>query len=198
MNATAEAAPARPGRSRSQACDDAILAATLDVLGESGYGGMTMSMVIERAGVSSATLYRRWTTKLELVTAAVMTLVPTPPDFDTGSLEGDLEALVGDVAAGLDGRRQDVAEVFAAEKTRRPDLAAMVQERFVEPRIREVEHLLARAKARGEITKALPAEHVLSVLVGPLHHRAFSLGKTLTPAFRRSVVAATAGFLTAP
>ena len=61
----------RPGRQRSEAAGELILATTLDCLREYGYAGLTMAGVIERAGVSSATLYRRWATKPELVAAAV-------------------------------------------------------------------------------------------------------------------------------
>src|SRR5207249_6554662 len=74
----------RRGRRRSEAADDAILAATLELLPERGYRALAMAAVIERAGVSSATLYRRWTTKHDLVVAALATLVPDPVDVDTG------------------------------------------------------------------------------------------------------------------
>ena len=66
----AASTPVRPGRQRSQAADEAILSATLDLLSERGYGGFTVSAVIDRSGVSSATLYRRWPTKQQLVAAA--------------------------------------------------------------------------------------------------------------------------------
>src|SRR5690606_19453403 len=55
--------PARAGRQRDPAADEAILAATLELLAEGGYGTLTVAAVIERAGVSSATLYRRFATK---------------------------------------------------------------------------------------------------------------------------------------
>jgi AcrR family transcriptional regulator len=42
---------ARPGRQRSEAADSAILSATLDLLAERGYGGLTMAAVISRSGV---------------------------------------------------------------------------------------------------------------------------------------------------
>ena len=68
---TSRAADSGATPNRGEAADAAILDATIEVLGEQGYGGLTVSAVIERAGVSSATLYRRWPTKLELVMAAI-------------------------------------------------------------------------------------------------------------------------------
>src|SRR5689334_19207728 len=95
---------ARPGRHRSEVADEAIHRATLELLVEHGYSGLTMAAVIERAGVSSATLYRRYTTKQELVSAAVATLVPAVTPVDTGTLEGDIAALVRDIAHSVSVR----------------------------------------------------------------------------------------------
>src|SRR5689334_1553080 len=108
----------RPGRQRSAAVDEVILAATLDQLGRDGYDGFTVASVIERAGVSSATLYRRWPTKLELVMAAVSTLAPEPLGVDTGTLAGDLEALTQDLAASALRKRDDVADAVRTERRR--------------------------------------------------------------------------------
>jgi AcrR family transcriptional regulator len=191
---SASASP-RPGRHRSEACDTAILEATLDELAASGYGGLTVSAVIARAHVSSATLYRRWATKLELVTAAIQTLVLPPEDIDTGALASDLEQLVDRMAASMQHRREDVADAIAVETQRNPELAGMIRERFIAPRLRHLDALLARAKARGEVDRPPSAEVVLSLLVGPMHHRVFTLEKDLTPSFRKTVVRSVLGAL---
>ncbi len=99
--ADCEVIRARPGRQRSEAADQAILSATLDLLAIDGYGGLTMAAVIARSGVSSATLYRRWPTKQQLVAAAVASLHAEIIDVDTGSLDGDLAAVVGSIAASM-------------------------------------------------------------------------------------------------
>ena len=62
---------ARRGRPRSPEADDAIRAATVDLLTTEGYANLTMSGVAAEAGVSTATLYRRWRNKAELVTDAI-------------------------------------------------------------------------------------------------------------------------------
>lgn len=96
-----DAAPRR-GRPRDAARDRALLDATLAVLAESGYGGLTTAAVAARAKVSTATLYRRWSSKEDLVIAAASThtqdLEAQP---DTGTLEGDLRARLRDKAAAL-------------------------------------------------------------------------------------------------
>ena len=181
---------ARPGRQRSRAADDSILAAALNVLAADGYGGLTMSAVIVAAGVSSATLYRRWPTKQQLVAAALASLHSAVVDIDTGSLEGDVAEFLRSSADTMSVRRADLAEDVAVELRRNPDFRAAVNEKFVVPRLVVLGHILDRARNRGELGPGLSAEVAMSFINGPLHHRVFVMGGEPTPAFLRSVVAA--------
>ncbi len=173
----------RPGRQRSQAADDAILSATLELLSERGYGGFTVSAVIERSGVSSATLYRRWPTKQQLVAAAVASIVPQPTAADTGTLGGDLKAFLVDFAQSIAARREDIAEGLAHEVKHNPELAAALREKFLVPRLDELEKVLARALRRRELTDCPSTEIAYSLVVGPIYHRAFVMAKPLTADF---------------
>jgi AcrR family transcriptional regulator len=191
MPAPEAPAPAaiRPGRQRSDACDAAILDATLRLLGERGYSGLTVAAVIEAAGVSSATLYRRWPTKQDLVAAAVATMVPEPANTDTGSLAGDLAAFLQHVASSIAARQEGIADALSIEKKHNPELAALLRARFREPRLAELRAIFVRAKRRGEVSAVPPTEVALSLIAGPLYHRSSSLGEPLTPAFMRAAAA---------
>ena len=82
-----------PGRPRDARHDQAILAATLRILQEKGYGGLTIEGVAARAGVGRPTIYRRWPSKPALVVAAlVQSARLAVPVLDTGSLRRDLIA----------------------------------------------------------------------------------------------------------
>ena len=59
------------GRPRNAAHDEAIMAAVLVELESMPYSKLAVDNVARRAGVAKTTLYRRYPTKLELVTAAV-------------------------------------------------------------------------------------------------------------------------------
>jgi AcrR family transcriptional regulator len=203
-SATADvAAPRnRPGRQRSEAADQAILAAALEVLAEDGYGGMTMAAVIARAGVSSATLYRRWPTKQELVAAALASLHPAIVDDDTGALEDDLVAFVRSVARSMSVRREDIHQDIAVALSGEPEFRAAVNEKFVAPRVAVLSRILERAQARGELGSGEPgrrltAEAATSFVIGPLHHRVYVMGKPASPAFQRGVVVAAVASLRA-
>src|SRR4051794_23590692 len=84
------------GRPRDPARDEAILGAALGLVAECGYERTTVDKIAARAGVSKPTIYRRWPHgKDELVAAAVSARrEDMKPDIDTGSLRGDLLALV--------------------------------------------------------------------------------------------------------
>src|SRR5579863_5183615 len=91
----AEVVP-RGGRPRDDAREQAILDAAIDLLAEVGYEAMSIEAVAVRAKSSKATIYRRWPGKAELVADAIRRRTePTLADLpDTGSLRGDLLALV--------------------------------------------------------------------------------------------------------
>jgi AcrR family transcriptional regulator len=182
MSSTVEA-KTRPGRQRSVEADRAILSAALDELAEAGYAGFTVAAVITRAGVSSATLYRRWATKEELVAAALASLHPEPVDIDTGSLDGDVAALVARVAKSMAVRRDDLAGVLSAELRRDSELKAAIDAKFVAPRLKLIGDILERAHQRGELADPPSADVAWSLISGPLHHRAYLRNEPLTRAF---------------
>lgn len=177
---------AGPGRHRSAAADAAILDATLQLLRERGYEALTVAAVIERAGVSSATLYRRWPTKHELVAAAIASLAPEAVSIDTGSLEGDLTAFVRHLARSITARG-NIGDLLQSGK-RDPDLVDAIRAKLLTPRLRALAEILDRAVARGELPSAPTPEAFSTFVAGPLHYRSFVLDEPLTQAFQRDVV----------
>ena len=92
--AGAEEAPARGrGRPRSEEADQAILDATLRMVGEHGVAGTTIEGVAAEAGVGKTTIYRRWPNKNDLILAAISNIVPPGDPPDTGTMAGDMAAL---------------------------------------------------------------------------------------------------------
>ncbi|MGR6967979.1 TetR/AcrR family transcriptional regulator [Geodermatophilus sp. URMC 61] len=76
----------------------------IEVLGRSGYAGLTMDAVAMVAGVGKATIYRRWSSKAELL-LGVMDVVGAPvlEVPDTGRLREDLIAVLTQVVELLGG-----------------------------------------------------------------------------------------------
>ena len=96
------------GRRLDESRDAAIASAVVEVLGRSGYAGLTMDAVAMAAGVGKATIYRRWSSKAELL-LSVMDVVGAPvlQVPDTGKLREDLVAVLAGVVelcSGPSGR----------------------------------------------------------------------------------------------
>jgi AcrR family transcriptional regulator len=62
------------GRPRDAGADEAILAATIELLNDGGIANLSMDHVAKRAGVGNATIYRRWPSKEQLVIEALSTV----------------------------------------------------------------------------------------------------------------------------
>ena len=131
-----------------------------------------MDELADVAGVSKATIYRWWPSKETLALDVLLTEWRTERPRSTGSLRGDLLALlrpwVRVVAKRPYGRM--IASLIA-EAQCNPGFGRLWRERFVAVR-REPGHLaFARAIQRGEIAADTDIELALDLLYGPLYHR---------------------------
>ncbi len=149
---------ARVGRKRDHARDAPILDATLEVLAEAGYEGMTIDMVAARAGTARATVYRRWATKADLVLAAAARLSETDVGLDhlpdTGGFREDVIALfVPDTPGDQLVRLQALIGLLMLAKTdkRLADAATLAG---IGPWIEANRVLMQRAVNRGEFPAA--------------------------------------------
>ncbi|MEP6482725.1 MAG: TetR/AcrR family transcriptional regulator [Rhodoglobus sp.] len=169
MTQTDLAEPTKLGRKRDHTRDPEILDAALDVLAETGYDGMTIDMVAARAKAGKATLYRRWPSKNELVIDAVACMKSNDIDYDnlpdTGTLRGDLIAMVKPPSIRDADRKMRVMAAIVSMLAGNPELAETAQQALIEPRARVNRVFFQRAIDRGEI----PTDVDLSMLclIGP-------------------------------
>lgn len=135
--------------------DPAILNAALAALTENGYDATNMDDIAARAGVGKAAIYRRWSSKAALITDVLVYWRPdlrTDDAPDTGSLAGDIEALIERAASYDNGLiTNDLVLRVALEATRDPQLATALDDLMLLRGGRQISTILARAAARGEI-----------------------------------------------
>jgi AcrR family transcriptional regulator len=143
------------GRPMDASRDTDILDAALDVLAEVGYDGMTIDMVAARAKAGKATLYRRWPSKTELVLDAVACMKNSSIDYsnlpDTGSLRGDLVAMIKPLSITDSQKKLKVMAGLVSLLARNPELADVANQVIMAPRIELNRFFLHRAIERGEI-----------------------------------------------
>ena len=139
-----------------------------------------MCGVAGAAGVSTATLYRRWRSKSELVVGVLRAQAEERPIPNTGSLAGDCQALLrGQVEAVLTSPSAAVMAGLVGELARNPELAEAFRSTLVQPRRQELYEMLDRAAARGELRPGVDYDVVADLLYGPLHNRRFITGQTI-------------------
>ena len=168
------------GRPRSSEADKAISEATMALLAEEGWAGLTMSGVAQRAGVSTATLYRRFESKDDLVCAAVATSYDARPDIDHGSLEADLRAKLNEIVERVRGDGGRLVQGVIGEAARNPRLAQILRKTVFVSAHDEVRQMIQRAVDRGEIPPPEDVTLVISLVAGPLFHRLLLTGEPIT------------------
>jgi AcrR family transcriptional regulator len=186
-----EAKP-RLGRKRDHTRDPEILDAALDVLSETGYDGMTIDMVAARAKAGKATLYRRWPSKAELVLDAVVCMKSRDIDLaalpDTGTLRGDLVAMIRPPSIRDSERKLKVMDGIASMIARSPELAAAAQEALVEPRASANRIFFRRAIERGEIPADADIERLCMIGPAMVAYSVLMLGKPVDREFLISTI----------
>ncbi|WP_435227185.1 TetR/AcrR family transcriptional regulator [Streptomyces sp. Tue6028] len=134
----------------------AIFEATLGLLAERGYDGLTIEAVARQAGVNKTTIYRWWPSKPALLRATVLHARALDIDVpDTGSLRGDLVALVEQVVALLTGPHAEPVVRALAGGSGQPELAELTRDLFADRFARE-QPIFERARARGELPATDP------------------------------------------
>lgn len=166
--------PRRRTGGRSARVQDAVARAALAQLLDVGYQGLTIRGVAQAAGVAETTVYRRWPTINHLTAAALLKLTETDnPLPDTGSLEGDLHALLTQIVALLN--RPEVLRVVrsAAAIDRDEDGSVTAgKAAFFDARFAEAGLIVQRAIERGEIAADTDPHLLIEALVAPSYLRA--------------------------
>ncbi|MBB3748974.1 AcrR family transcriptional regulator [Mycolicibacterium sp. BK634] len=155
------------GRPRDSRIDDAVLRATVELLGEVGYARLTIPLVAARAGATPPAVYRRFPTKLELVYEAVF---PTPPGAEL--------PLTGDVESAIRGLLQASIELFSspavhtamsglmAELPAEPGLSARLLGRLQGSTYVRLQQFLDEAAAADRAAKDVDARILLDTIGG--------------------------------
>lgn len=185
-----EPTPTLRGRPRSKELDTSILAATLELASEVGINGMSMDDVAQRAGVSKASIYRRWPSKELLVIDALRSAMGPLDTVDTGDVGADLRAILGDLVQRFSAKERmndilpHLIEVSTHDAALRAELDAYTQLRRVPLRAS-----LERGIARGEIEPDADLDTMIDALLGPIIYRRLLTGATIDDAFIEALMA---------
>lgn len=186
MNAGSPSTAPR-GRPRSERAHRAIVAATQELLVESGYRELTIEGVAARAGVGKQTIYRWWPTRASLVLEAYLAgsdtvALPKPTRSVATDVRRLLDWLVEVLAQPIGG---PVVAGFVADLGHDADLAETFQRDVVPARRLAMLAALERGVERGEIRRDSDLELAVDALHGAVFYRLFLSGEPLDAAFTR-------------
>ncbi|MGE5694876.1 MAG: TetR/AcrR family transcriptional regulator [Candidatus Sericytochromatia bacterium] len=154
------------GRPRDPRIDASILRAAAELLVETGYSNLTMAAIAERAETTKTALYRRWSSKAELVHEAAFPATPTALVAASSSFADDVRAMVEAtrdvfttpvVRAALPGLIADMAAD--------PALNARVMQRF-SGLFAAVRDRVRRAVDEGDASSGADPDRLVEVIGG--------------------------------
>jgi AcrR family transcriptional regulator len=189
---------ARPG-GRTARTAAAVFGAAIEELGVRPYGEISVESIAARAGVHRTTVYRRWGSAAEVISRALVRAAEQEvPVVDTGSLAGDLHALVTSVAEVISSPAGGAVLRTLVVAARTDEEVRGVSERFWQQRRNATETIVGRAVDRGELAAGTDAEALVRAAVAPLYFDVLVSGRpvgatTVQLAVDAALAAAAAG-----
>jgi len=181
--------PSRGGRPRDPSRDGVIRAAILRLLADVGYGALTMDAVASEAGVGKATIYRRWRTKQDLVVDTISDLNRAEAKLeDTGSMEGDLRAMLRQMVSMIGGPTGAATQSLLSTIPHQPALAQAFQDGPLAVWRQSFEELWARAEQRGEVRPGTANSVIAEATSALLVQRWLLTGRPVDEAFAEEVL----------
>lgn len=171
---------AKVGRPRDEGAGQAILDATTQLLIEGGFGRLSVDAVAARAGVGKATIYRRWSSKAELIRATLARFKDAAQSVDTGDLRTDLQEFLRlSVEEFVESPAAHLMPQLAAEAQSDPEVRELLNQ-YAKGRRGVIGDILQRAEARGELRGDLDLEVVIDMLIAPIFVRKLITGAPIT------------------
>ncbi|GAB3664326.1 TetR/AcrR family transcriptional regulator [Streptomyces sparsus] len=178
---------------RSARSRDAILAASMELVGEVGYNKLTIEAIAARAGVGKQTIYRWWPSKAAVLLDA-FTAVVDDPGYQNGLPD------TGDLAADLKGVLRATVDEFNDERFEAPyralavagaadaELAREFVQRLTEPGLAVYTDRLRSAQRAGEISADIDVRVAVDMILSPISQRWLMRSGDLTHEFADTLV----------
>lgn len=164
--------PRPVGRPRDAALDEAIILATRRRLVLDGYSRMTIGDIAADAKVARPTLYRRWSTKFDLVVDALDYGFRKQRDMYIVDLSGlEPRAAFVEAVRRVDPEYYNPDAMvfmgnFVGEAVHTPQLLEILRQHAVEPRVELVERVLTRLQERGAVRDDIDKHTIATMCFG--------------------------------
>jgi AcrR family transcriptional regulator len=194
----AEPAPHSAAQSKDSGADkvdgrvrrsrDRVLSTTFELLGESGVGGFTVDEVARRSGVAKTTIYRHWPSREALVIDACSRISDEQEVPDTGSVEGDVTAILTNIGHLLATARWSSVLPSIVDVAERDPEFADIHRRIQHGHAAPLREVIDRAAGRGEIPATADRSNMIAGLMGPLFYRRWFSREPIDERFIKTIV----------
>lgn len=158
-----------PGRPRDRSVDARVIDHTLKLLNEVGLASVSIDAVAAAAGVSKASIYRRWDSKEELLVDTVAAVVEVVEVPDTGNIRSDLIASVKGMQSFLgDSRAGEVFPWLVGEIAAKTPIGLRYASHVIRPRREMLADLVRHGVERGDLRADLDIETAVDLITGPI------------------------------
>jgi AcrR family transcriptional regulator len=174
----------RVGRPRDPRVDSAVRTATLELLVEDGYQATSIQAIARRAGVSAPSIYRRWSSKAELIEEAVFPTGLLEPAAMSGDIGTDLQTYCRRIVEHLgDPAVRSAIPGLLTEYQTDPEMWQRLVQRSVAP-MREAFAAFLEQTGRRPVGTV---EALFDVMIGALFVHAVNSGASEADDFAREV-----------
>jgi len=176
---------------RSARVGAAVFAATLKLLVEKGFEGLSIIEISARSGVNATSIYRRWGNKVNLAVEAILGSeegqIPIP---DTGSLRSDLVQLLRELHQyhqSPEGHALAMVNAALAQRKGTPELKD-ARLKYWQAMFDRVDEIYQRGIKRGELNELVDTQFITQVLIAPFFLRLLITGEELDERLPERVV----------
>src|SRR5882724_10274001 len=186
----ASARPGRAGRPRDPAVQRQILEAAKALVGENGCAAITIEGVAARAGVSKQSVYRRWSSRGDLLVDLYLGSMTEEPEgwHGLGFKAAFTDYVQWSVRRLFDPKRATILRGLAMEAQADPAIRRVLMARIVEPRLARGRELLRRAADAGEIRGDLDVDTALDFVFGSVWFNLLITGAPISRAWQNRVL----------
>jgi len=162
----------KPGRPRSTQTEQAILAASYDLLLENNFTAITVDKIAERAKVSKATIYKWWPNKAAVIMDSFMATASAKlPPPNTGSAIKDITIQATNLANFLNTHEGKILTALIGHGQSDAALAEAYLQRYFKPRRLDSQHILESGIASGEFRTDIDIELSIDLIYAPIFYR---------------------------
>lgn len=165
-----------------------VLSAAFELLSEGGVASFSVDEVARRSGVAKTTIYRHWPTREALVIDACSRMIAEQETPDTGSLEGDVTAILMEIAHLLPTANWSFVLPSIVDTAERNPEFAEIHSRIQRGHAAPLREVLQRAADRGELPARADASTIVAALLGPLFYRRWFSREPIDDAFVKTII----------